>query len=180
MRVGTRIWGGEIEVPSSTRRAHSVVEATVLKVAACHFHGSHTGNWFSILKNGIYIASGTEFMSAGAALGDGAYFGREFITSLGYARTHPIAPLGPVAAGALLSATVVAIAELQPGNSENMQQASTGGVLDFGWALVAKRADLVKMKCELLPPPPFALLFFRGSLSHTFAKIYPRADLIVT
>lgn len=37
------------------------------------FHGSKSGNWHSILRNGIKNMSGTSFMGYGAALGAGVY-----------------------------------------------------------------------------------------------------------
>jgi hypothetical protein len=66
--------GPEIAAPAAgrSRWAGAQQQAKPLAAAAYHFHGSNTGNWFSMLRNGVYIASGTFLMSAGAALGSGA------------------------------------------------------------------------------------------------------------
>ena len=67
-------------------------------------------------------------MTAGAALGEGAYFGREFQTSQGYA-------------GAAAGLSAVGIAELTP---------EPGNVLDFGWAITCKKRELVRVRYLLV------------------------------
>ena len=57
------------------------------------FHGSGMENWFSIIRNGIKIASGSKIMTTGAAYGTGIYASDNFSTSLGYARGN-LAMLG--------------------------------------------------------------------------------------
>jgi hypothetical protein len=41
-------------------------------------------NWYSILRNGIKVCSGTKWMSAGAAYGNGIYLSNEISLSYGY------------------------------------------------------------------------------------------------
>ncbi len=67
-------------------------------------------------------------MTAGAALGDGAYFGREYQTSLGYA-------------GAAAGLQAVGIAEITP---------RPGAVKDFGWAITCTDKNLVKVRYLLV------------------------------
>jgi poly [ADP-ribose] polymerase 6/8 len=43
------------------------------------FHGSASGNWHSILREGLKILSGTSKMSAGAAYGNGIYTAYEIL-----------------------------------------------------------------------------------------------------
>jgi hypothetical protein len=50
------------------------------------YHGSSMENWSSILRNGLYNASNTKFMTTGAAYGAGIYCAPDSGTSLGYAR----------------------------------------------------------------------------------------------
>lgn len=52
------------------------------------FHGSKLGNWHSILRTGIKNMSGTRFMSAGAAYGNGVYLSDDFNISVGYGVSH--------------------------------------------------------------------------------------------
>jgi hypothetical protein len=48
------------------------------------FHGSSIHSWYPILKNGLKVMSGTEFMTNGAAYGNGIYLSDTFSMSLGY------------------------------------------------------------------------------------------------
>lgn len=48
------------------------------------FHGSPPSNWYSILHNGIKNMSCTEFMSTGAAIGNGVYLSSNIQISRGY------------------------------------------------------------------------------------------------
>jgi ubiquitin-protein ligase len=54
------------------------------------YHGSPFHCWYSIIKNGLKVMSGTEFMTTGAAFGNGIYLSDFLATSHGYAR--PTAP----------------------------------------------------------------------------------------
>jgi hypothetical protein len=48
------------------------------------FHGTPYYSWYPIVKNGLKIMSGTEFMANGAAYGNGIYLSDQFSMSLGY------------------------------------------------------------------------------------------------
>ena len=48
------------------------------------FHGSPTCSWYPIIKNGLKVMSGTEFMTTGSAYGNGIYFSDNFSLSYGY------------------------------------------------------------------------------------------------
>lgn len=48
------------------------------------FHGSSSGNWHCILRQGLRNASGTKLMTAGQAYGPGIYLGRDSATSAGF------------------------------------------------------------------------------------------------
>ena len=48
------------------------------------FHGSNIYSWYSIIKNGLKVMSGTFLMANGASFGNGIYFSDSFNTSLGY------------------------------------------------------------------------------------------------
>jgi hypothetical protein len=48
------------------------------------FHGSSFPNWYSILRNGLKVYSGTNLMSTGAAYGAGIYLGGTASTSYHY------------------------------------------------------------------------------------------------
>lgn len=48
------------------------------------YHGSAMRNWYSILRNGIKVCSGTKWMSAGAAYGSGIYLSDAISLSYGY------------------------------------------------------------------------------------------------
>jgi hypothetical protein len=48
------------------------------------YHGSAMRNWYSILRNGIKVCSGTKWMSAGAAYGNGIYLSDLISLSYGY------------------------------------------------------------------------------------------------
>lgn len=48
------------------------------------FHGSPIQSWYPIVKNGLKVMSGTEFMTNGAAYGNGIYLSDQFSMSLGY------------------------------------------------------------------------------------------------
>jgi ubiquitin-protein ligase len=50
------------------------------------YHGSATENWFSIMRNGLKITSGTSLMTTGAAYGNGIYLSSDINVSLGYAQ----------------------------------------------------------------------------------------------
>lgn len=96
-RVADAELGTEIAPPAAARALWmgATRDQTPLKAAAHHFHGSNAGNFFSMLRNGIFIASRTEFMTAGNVLGDGAYFGRCYETSRGYSSAGSVEePLG--------------------------------------------------------------------------------------
>ena len=53
------------------------------------YHGSPFHCWYSIIKNGLKVMSGTEFMTTGAAYGNGIYLSDHLATSHGYARQTP-------------------------------------------------------------------------------------------
>jgi len=48
------------------------------------FHGSGICSWYPIIKNGLKVMSGTEFMANGAAHGNGIYFSDSFQMSHSY------------------------------------------------------------------------------------------------
>lgn len=48
------------------------------------WHGSATGNWHCILREGLRVYSGTKFMSSGQVYGSGIYLARSISTSLPY------------------------------------------------------------------------------------------------
>ncbi|QYB17612.1 mono-ADP-ribosyltransferase protein [Pacmanvirus S19] len=50
------------------------------------FHGSSVENWHSIIRNGIFNASGTKLMTAGAAYGNGVYLSDNLAINSHYAR----------------------------------------------------------------------------------------------
>ena len=52
------------------------------------FHGSGRENWFSIMRNGLKVASHTKIMTAGAAYGTGIYTSNHFETSMAYTRVY--------------------------------------------------------------------------------------------
>lgn len=52
------------------------------------FHGSPMQCWYPIIKNGLKVMSGTEFMTSGAAYGNGIYLSDQFSMSLGYSSNH--------------------------------------------------------------------------------------------
>jgi ubiquitin-protein ligase len=54
------------------------------------YHGSPFHCWYSIIKNGLKVMSGTEFMTTGAAYGNGIYLSNQLAVSYGYA--IPMAP----------------------------------------------------------------------------------------
>jgi len=53
------------------------------------YHGSPFHCWYSIIKNGLKVMSGTEFMTTGATYGNGIYLSDHLATSHGYARQTP-------------------------------------------------------------------------------------------
>ena len=122
---GSRVYGAQQGAP--------IPEGTVCH----HFHGSKLANWFSILQHGVFVLSNTAYMTEGAVLGPGVYFGREFSTSQWYAM------------GGVLQC--VGIAQLT-------QRA--GMVLDFGWALTCRDRELIKFQCAFFenPPPEWSAL----------------------
>jgi hypothetical protein len=109
-------------------------------------------------------------MTAGNALGDGAYFGSAYHTSRGYSSANAVAPLpyaecayadvlraalddagvpaAPATPRVFLTPIVVAIARLDPGTEEDQNNGK--GVVDHGWALVAKQEKLVKLRYLLV------------------------------
>lgn len=50
------------------------------------YHGSPFHCWNSIIKNGLKVMSGTEFMTTGAAYGNGIYLSNNLSTSVTYAK----------------------------------------------------------------------------------------------
>jgi hypothetical protein len=50
------------------------------------YHGSPFYCWYSIIKNGLKVMSGTEFMTTGAAYGNGIYASDQLAISHGYAK----------------------------------------------------------------------------------------------
>jgi hypothetical protein len=50
------------------------------------YHGSPIQCWYSIIKNGLKVMSGTELMTTGAAYGAGIYFSNKIAMSYAYAR----------------------------------------------------------------------------------------------
>ena len=52
------------------------------------FHGSPLQCWYPIMKTGLKVMSGTEFMTTGAAYGNGVYFSNNFSMSYGYSRGY--------------------------------------------------------------------------------------------
>ena len=54
-----------------------VTEAKEKYGSAFAFHGSHIGNWHSIVRKGLINASGTDLMSNGAICGKGIYLSTE-------------------------------------------------------------------------------------------------------
>ena len=50
------------------------------------YHGSPFHCWNSIIKNGLKVMSGTEFMTAGAIYGNGIYLSNNLAISMGYAK----------------------------------------------------------------------------------------------
>jgi len=50
------------------------------------YHGSSIENWYSIMRNGLKITSGTQLMTTGAAYGHGIYLSSDINISIGYAR----------------------------------------------------------------------------------------------
>jgi hypothetical protein len=53
------------------------------------YHGSPFHCWYSIIKNGLKVMSGTEFMTTGAVYGTGIYLSDHLATSYSYARQTP-------------------------------------------------------------------------------------------
>lgn len=51
-----------------------------------YYHGSPTDNWHSILRNGFFVASGTDMQLHGAAHGKGVYVSDNLDTAAGYSR----------------------------------------------------------------------------------------------
>ena len=54
------------------------------------YHGSPLENWYSILRNGLKICSGTDMQRNGAVYGNGIYLGQDFGTSLSYSTCHNV------------------------------------------------------------------------------------------
>jgi len=48
------------------------------------FHGTPIHSWYPIIKNGLKVMSGTEFMTNGAVYGNGIYLSDQFNMSFGY------------------------------------------------------------------------------------------------
>ncbi len=55
------------------------------------FHGSGKQNWYSLMSNGIKVASGTKLMTTGAAYGPGVYASNTLAVSFGYSGHTPSA-----------------------------------------------------------------------------------------
>lgn len=53
------------------------------------YHGSPFFCWYSIIKNGLKVMSQTEFMTTGAAFGNGIYLSDQLQMSHGYSRQTP-------------------------------------------------------------------------------------------
>lgn len=53
------------------------------------YHGSGSDCWYSIIRNGLKVASGTGMMFHGAASGNGIYTAANYNTSLGYSHGSP-------------------------------------------------------------------------------------------
>lgn len=51
------------------------------------FHGSRWQNWFSLLRNGLKSCSGSKLQTAGAAMGEGAYFADDIRTGWHFGRS---------------------------------------------------------------------------------------------
>lgn len=51
-------------------------------------HGSRTGNWVSIIENGLYVPKSSAAVANGSAYGMGIYTARDFNKSLGYTDFH--------------------------------------------------------------------------------------------
>jgi len=58
------------------------------------FHGTSIYNWYSILRNGIKIMSGTSLMAHGAVYGSGVYLSDSFETAYQYCRDIGIKGIG--------------------------------------------------------------------------------------
>lgn len=56
------------------------------------FHGSDTGNWFSILRTGLKNLSNTQYMTTGAVWGPGVYLAETSQMSSSYAVSSPAWP----------------------------------------------------------------------------------------
>ena len=54
------------------------------------YHGSPFDCWYSIIKNGLKVMSGTEFMTTGAAYGTGIYLSDTLNTSYSYAKVSQL------------------------------------------------------------------------------------------
>lgn len=75
------------------------------------FHGSHSCNWYSIIRNGLRCLSTTNYMSSGKAHGEGIYFSTKMDDSCSYS-----SPLTGWLNGELREYGVVAICEILSGH----------------------------------------------------------------
>ncbi len=71
------------------------IESSFMTDQYCHLmHGSNIENWHSIIRNGIYNASNTKLMTAGAAYGPGVYLSDNLQINSGYStgtlKTTPV------------------------------------------------------------------------------------------
>jgi len=70
---------------ATPEKEKSFQDCKVRKGSIHAFHGSSFSNWHCILRIGLKNYSGTEFMSCGAAYGNGIYLAPNCGTSFGYA-----------------------------------------------------------------------------------------------
>jgi hypothetical protein len=71
-------------LPPEREVAFAALQAARLMV----FHGSASESLHSILRNSLRVLSNTRLMTAGAAHGQGVYFARQAVTSLGYVNSR--------------------------------------------------------------------------------------------
>jgi hypothetical protein len=186
------IWSDEVDGQRwGVADAAAVVDAATHAAAAAHqrygtdmgelhqssffWHGSSLGNWLGILRHGVLCVSGSEYMSAGAALGEGAYFARQCQTSMGYSQMHagyggalqaPLAGTAGGAAGAAILEKVniryrsaIGVAEIRIPTPEERAAAALEcktrlkdianegrQVTDYGWAIVCRKSPWMRMR----------------------------------
>lgn len=88
-----REWVVDIKTRKSYRqfkiKHDSYTESEFMKSSQdfCYlFHGSAIENWHSIIRNGIFNASGTKMMTTGAAYGNGVYLSDNLAVNSSYSR----------------------------------------------------------------------------------------------